>query len=56
MERVGEGVGEVGRGSDLSFEVIGSLKVRKYNKKCVVGQIDPPPVPRPKSSKSDIKN
>ena len=43
MERGGEGVGEVGWGSDLSFEVIGGLKVRKYNKKCVVGQIDPPP-------------
>ena len=35
MERGGEGVGEVGRGSDLSFEVIGSLKVRIYNKKCL---------------------
>ena len=45
MERGKGGVGEVGWGSDLSFEVIGSLKVRKYNKNCVVGQIDPPPGP-----------
>ena len=51
MERGGEGVGEVGRGSDLSFEVIGSLKVRKYNKKCVVGQIDPPRSLDPKVAK-----